>query len=150
MATFQSERYLHNPQVQSSMISGVGNFPTVSYDFTAATTVASGDVILMCKLPPRSAIMGIEVVCSALGTGMIADVGMMNADETDLAARFIVDGNLAAQAWLKIADNNIEGRLADVDDDPVTLAVKLKAAGTIPQGAFIRITPHYRHANSTE
>lgn len=150
MAKLQSERYLHNPQVQSSMISGVGNFPTITYDFTAATTVANGDFIMICKLPPRASIMGIEVVCSALGAGIVADVGVMNADESDIAAKWIADGNMAAQKWFKISDNVIEGRLAKVNDDPVTIAIKLKAAGTIPQGAFIHVTPHYRHANNTE
>lgn len=150
MAKFQSERYLHNTQIQSSMISGVTNSPTITHNFLAATTVAVGDFILMCKLPERSAILGIEVVCSALGTGITADVGTMDANETDIDAKFIADGNLAAQKWIKISDNVIEGRLAKVHDRPTTIAIKLKGAGTIPKGAFIHITPHYRHANNDE
>ena len=150
MAKFQSERYLHNTQIQSSMISGVTNSPTITHNFLAATTVAVGDFILMCKLPERSSILGIEVVCSALGTGITADVGTMDANEADIDAKFIADGNLAAQKWIKISDNVIEGRLAKVHDRPTTIAIKLKGAGTIPKGAFIHITPHYRHANNDE
>lgn len=150
MAKFQSERYLHNTQIQSSMISGVTNSPTITHKFLADTTVAVGDFILMCKLPERSAILGIEVVCSALGAGITADIGTMDADETNIDAKFIADGNLAAQKWIKINDNVIEGRLAKIHNRPTTIAIKLKGAGTIPKGSFIHVTPHYRHANNDE
>lgn len=150
MAKFQSERYLHNTQIQSSMISGVTNSPTITHKFLADTTVAVGDFILMCKLPERSAILGIEVVCSALGAGITADIGTMDADETNIDAKFIADGNLAAQKWIKINDNVIEGRLAKIHNRPTTIAIKLKGAGTIPKGSFIHLTPHYRHANNDE
>lgn len=150
MAKFMSERYLHNTQVQSSMISGVINAPTVTHTFTAETTVAAGDFILLAKLPERAAIQGIEVVCSALGVGVTADVGIMNKEESEINAKFLTGADLSAQAWHKIADNVIEGRLAKVNDEPVTIAIEIKGAGTIPKGAFIHVTPHYRHANNDE
>lgn len=150
MAKFQSERYLHNTQIQSSMISGVLNAPTISYKFTADTTVAVGDFLLMCKLPERAVILGMEVVCSALGTGITADVGTMDVDETEIAAKFIEGGNFAAQKWFKISDNVIEGRLDKVHDRPITIAIEMLGAGTIPKDSVIYVTPWYRHANNDE
>lgn len=150
MAKFMSERYLHNTQIQSSMISGVINAPTVTHNFMAETTVAKGDFLLLAKLPERAAIQGIEVVCSALGGTITADVGTMNQDEDAIVAKFLEGADLAAEAWLKINDNVIEGRLAKVHDNPTTIAIEFQAAGTIPKGAFIHVTPYYRHANNDE
>lgn len=150
MAKFQSERYLHNTQIQSSMISGVINAPTITHNFMADTTVAAGDFLLLAKLPERAAIQGIEVVCSALGGTITADVGTMNPEENAIVAKFLTGISLAAQKWHKISDNVIEGRLAKVHDLPATIAIEFKAGGTIPKGAFIHVTPHYRHANNDE
>lgn len=150
MAKFETERYRHNTQLQSSFISGVTNAPTISHTFAAATTVAVGDTLLIAKLPPRSAILHVEMLCSALGGTMAADVGIMDADESTITAKFLDGASLAAQKWFKVGDNVIAGRLAKVNDDPVTLAVKFTAAGTIPKGATIHVTPHYRHATNDE
>lgn len=150
MAKFLSERYLHNTQIQSSMISGVINAPTITHTFTAETAVEAGDFILLAKLPERAVIQGIEVVCSALGAGITADVGVMNKEESEITAKFLEGADLSAEAWLKINDNVIEGRLAKVQDDPATIAIEIKASGTIPKGSFIHVTPHYRHANNDE
>lgn len=150
MAKFQTERYLHNTQVQSSHISGVSNATTISHVFAAATTVAAGDFLMIAKLPERSAIHHIELVCSATVAGLTADVGVMNEEETAIAAKFLTGVSLAAQKWFKVSDNDIEGRLAKVQDRPTTIAVKFTTAGVIPKGAFIRITPTYRHANNDE
>lgn len=150
MAKFQTERYLHNTQVQSSYISGVLNAPTVSHTFAAATTVAAGDFLLIAKLPERTAIHGIELVCSATIAGLTVDVGTMNADETDIAAKFLTGVSIATAKWYKVGDNVIEGRLAKVHDDLTTIAVKFTTAGVIPKGAIINVTPIYRHANNDE
>lgn len=150
MARFETERYRHNTQLQSSHVSGVVNAPTVNHTFLAATTVASGDVLLVAKLPPRSALLHVEVVCSALGVGITADVGITNAVETDITAKFLDAASLADAKWLKVGDNALAGRMAKVSDEPVTLAVKFTAAGTIPKGSIINVTPHYRHANNDE
>ena len=150
MAKFQSERYLHNTQIQSSMISGVTNAPTITHKFLAATTVAVGDFLLLAKLPERAAILHIELVCSALGGTMSADVGTMNQDETAITGKFLTGASLAAQKWYKVGDNVIEGRLSKVHDNPTTIAIEFKAAGTIPKDAVIYVTPHYRHANNDE
>ena len=150
MAKFQSERYLHNTQIQSSMISGVINAPTITHKFMADTTVAVGDFLLLAKLPERAAILHIEVVCSALGGTMSADVGTMNADETAITGKFLTGATLVAAKWFKVGDNVIEGRLAKVHDNPTTIAVEFKAAGTIPKGAVLHVTPYYRHANNDE
>lgn len=150
MAKFQSERYLHNTQIQSSMISGVTNAPTITHKFMAETTVAAGDFLLLAKLPERAAILHIELVCSALGGTLTADVGTMNQDETAIAGKFLEGASLAAAKWFKVGDNVIEGRLSKVHDNPTTIAVEFKGAGTIPKGAYIHVTPHYRHANNDE
>lgn len=150
MAKFRSERYLHNTQIQSSMISGVTNAPTITHKFLAATTVAVGDFLLLAKLPERAAILHIELVCSALGGTMSADVGTMNQDETAITGKFLTGASLAAEKWFKVGDNVIEGRLSKVHDNPTTIAIEFKAAGTIPKGAVIHVTPHYRHANNDE
>ena len=150
MAKFQSERYLHNTQIQSSMISGVTNAPTITHKFLAATTVAVGDFLLLAKLPERAAILHIELVCSALGGTMSADVGAMNQDETAITGKFLTGASLAAAKWFKVGDNVIEGRLVKVHDRPTTIAIEFKAAGTIPKDAVIHVTPHYRHANNDE
>ena len=150
MAKFETERYRHNTQLQSSFISGVTNAPTVSHTFTAETAVAEGDVLLIAKLPPRSAILHVEMLCSALGGSIAADVGIMDADEDNIVAKFLDGASLAAQKWYKVSDNAIEGRLSKVNDDAVTLAVKFNAAGTIPKDAVIHVTPHYRHATNGE
>lgn len=150
MAKFQSERYLHNTQIQSSMISGVTNAPTITHKFLAATTVAVGDFLLLAKLPERAAILHVELVCSALGGTMSADVGTMNQDETAITGKFLTGASLAAEKWFKVGDNVIEGRLSKVHDNPTTIAIEFKAAGTIPKGAVIHVTPHYRHANNDE
>lgn len=150
MAKFLSERYLHNTQIQSSMISGVINAPTITHKFMAATTVAVGDFLLLAKLPERAAILHIEVVCSALGGTLTADVGTMNQGETAITGKFLTGASLAAAKWFKVADNVIEGRLAKVHDRPTTIAIEFKAAGTIPKDAVIYVTPYYRHANNDE
>jgi len=150
MAKFQSERYMHNTQLQSSNVSGTLSVPTVTHNFTAETAVAIGDFVMVAKLPTRTAMMGIEVVCSALGVGITADVGLMNADETDIDAVFIADGSMVAQSWIKVNDNAIAGRLAKVRDNPTTIAIKFNGAGTIPKDSFISVTPHYRHATNDE
>ena len=150
MAKFRSERYLHNTQIQSSMISGVTNAPTITHKFLAATTVADGDFLLLAKLPERAAILHIELVCSALGGALTADVGTMNQDETAITGKFLTAASLAAEKWFKVGDNVIEGRLSKVHDNPTTIAIEFKAAGTIPKGAVIHVTPHYRHANNDE
>lgn len=150
MAKFQSERYLHNTQIQSSMISGVTNAPTITHKFMAETTVAAGDFLLLAKLPERAAILHIELVCSALGGTLTADVGTMNQDETAITGKFLEGASLAAAKWFKVGDNVIEGRLSKVHDNPTTIAVEFKGAATIPKGAYIHVTPHYRHANNDE
>lgn len=150
MAKFQTERYLHNTQIQSSMISGVINAPTITHKFAAATTVAIGDFLLIAKLPERAVISHIEVVCSALGGTLTADVGVMDAGETAITAKFLTAASLAAAKWFKVGDNVIDGRLAPVRDTPATIAIEFKAAGTIPKDAVISVTPHYRHANNDE
>lgn len=150
MAKFQTERHMHNTQVQSSYISGVLNAPTVKHIFLSATTVAVGDFLLIADLPERTAIHSIELVCSATVAGLNADVGTMNVDQTDIAAKFLTGVSLATQKWYKASDNDIEGRLAKVHDLPTTIAIKFKSAGTIPKGAFIHVTPTYRHANNDE
>lgn len=150
MAKFKSERYLHNTQIQSSMISGVTNAPTITHKFLAATTVADGDFLLLAKLPERAAILHIEVVCSALGGALTADVGTMNQDETAITGKFLTGASLAAEKWFKVGDNVTEGRLSKVHDNPTTIAIEFKAAGTIPKDAVIHVTPHYRHANNDE
>ena len=150
MAKFQSERYLHNTQIQSSMISGVTNAPTITHKFLAETKVEVGDFLLLAKLPERAAILHIEVVCSALGGTMSADVGTMNQEETAITGKFLTGASLVAAKWFKVSDNVLEGRLSKVNDNPTTIAVEFKAAGTIPKGAVIHVTPHYRHANNDE
>ena len=150
MAKFMTERYLHNTQIQSSFISGVSNASTITHKFAAETTVAANDLLLFCKLPERSAILHVELVCSATVAGLTADVGTMNDDETDIQAKFLTGISLAAQKWFKVGDNDIEGRLAKVHDKPTTIALKFKTGGVIPKGAIIHVTPHYRHANNDE
>lgn len=150
MAKFQSERYLHNTQIQSSMISGVINAPTISHKFMADTTVAVGDFLLLAKLPERATILHIEVVCSALGGTLTANVGTMNQEETAITGKFLTAASLATAKWFKVGDNVIEGRLAPVHDNPTTIAVEFTAAGTIPKDAVIHVTPYYRHANNDE
>ena len=150
MAKFHSERYLHNTQIQSSMISGVINAATITHKFMADTTVAAGDFLLLAKLPERAAILHIEVVCSALGGTLSADVGTMNQDETAITGKFLTGASLVAAKWFKVGDNVIEGRLAKVHDNPTTIAIEFKAAGTIPKDAVIHVTPYYRHANNDE
>lgn len=150
MAKFQSERYLHNTQIQSSMISGVTNAPTITHKFAAETTVDDGDFLLLAKLPERAAILHVEVVCSALGGELSADVGTMDQDETEITAKFLEAASLVDEKWFKVGDNVIEGRLAKVHDHPTTIAVQFKAAGTIAKGSVIHVTPHYRHANNDE
>lgn len=150
MAKFKTERYRHNTQLQSAHISGVNHSPTVTHKFTATTTIASGDVLLVAKLPPRSAILHVELLCSALGAGLAADVGIMDADENNITAKFLDGASLVAQKWYKVSDNVVAGRLAKVNDDPVTIGIKFTAAGTIAKDAVIHVTPHYRHATNDE
>lgn len=150
MAKFMTERYLHNTQIQSSFISGVINAPTITHKFAADTTVAAGDFLLFAKLPERSTILHLELVCSSTVALLAADVGTMNDDESAITAKFLAGISLADQKWFKVGDNNIEGRLAKVHDKPVTIGLKFNTGGVIPKGSVIHVTPHYRHANNDE
>lgn len=150
MATFSTERYLHNTELQKSMVAGTVSAPSVIHKFASATAVKAGDILLVAKLTERTALLGIEMLTTALGAGITADVGILNEDETDMSARFLTGASLAAQKWFKVGDNVIDGRLVKVRNDISTIAIKFTAAGTIAKDAQIIVTPWYRHATNAE
>lgn len=99
MSTYSTDNYA-NGQAQCS--TGMSSTHIrVKYVFAVATTLAANDVINLVKIPPGYAVVGIKIDTDALGTGVVADAGIMNAGGTAVSAKTHSGVSLATAGFVQ-------------------------------------------------
>lgn len=148
MTTYTSKQYNNTPPTSSE--AGDALVFQSSYTFTAATTLAIGDIVKLCKLPAGCVLTHMRLDTDALGTTCAGSVGFLNAGATDMSQAVIAIGSLATAA-IKNEDTTAGLRVAAADTD-TPIGIKITTANTVDaaQGVKISLTIIYRPKQNIE
>lgn len=144
MATFIAEQY-KNGQAQSS--TGMSNTTIRCYfKFPSVVTLALGDVIKLCKIPPNYAVVGVTVDTDILGTAAAGKVGILNAAETAVEFASHTASSLATKALLPANTVDLYRFVAPQDvvktvGIEITTAASAALVAGVVVGANITIRP---------
>lgn len=144
MATFVSEQY-KNGQAHSS--TGMSNTSIRCYfKFPSAVTLAAGDIIKLCKLPPNHAVVGITLDTDVLGTAAVGKAGLLNTAETAVESASHTESSLATKALLHANTVDLY-RLTPPQDMVKTVGIEITTAASAALsagaivGAIVTIRP---------
>lgn len=140
MATYYSD-ICENPSLRPAATSSQAGVLLASVGAASLDdSLASGDIVQLCKLPEGHEPVDFQLEAGALdgGSGLTLSVGVLNADGTDLVAdtNFLTDSNVGQGGGVARADV-ANGLGLSPGGDEIIAAKVTTVAGT-PQSGMLR------------